>query len=303
MIERAAAKSIGRKAFLEVRRHLGARLGSVATVFANTIYVKTDRDELVVVTRKNARSPISLNILGGSSFLSTARASADAAVEGGELVLDRLRILYDRCPEYMSHVDELVLNPSNVEIDASIVAAARILTVLAQPGCVLDPASPSHDGAGRFLTRVASVGRSIDRGRVLKGAEAILGLGFGFTPSGDDFVAGMLASFNVLSCRANRKPLVIGWETLRSRTSWISARLVDHMQNRLIDETVERCIFSIAAGEKDAAVDAVMELASRGHTSGLDVSVGLLCGASLFLEGPREERVLRNLVEVLDFRT
>jgi len=299
LIERVTAKSIGRKALLDISRRRGARLGLVAAVFDNTIYIRTDSDELVVITRKNTRSPINLNVFGGSTFLSTTRASAEAHVDGGELVLDRLRLSYDSCAEYLSHADELALDHHDVKIDASILAAARILAVAAQRGCVLDPMSPSHDSARRFLTGAASWK---SRERLLNQAAEMLGLGFGFTPSCDDFVGGLLASFNVLSHRTNRKPLVIEWETLRSRTSWISARLIDYMQNRLIDETVERCIASIAAGEEDAAVDAIMDLASRGHTSGLDISVGLLSGASLFLEGLRGRNVFQRLIEVLDLR-
>lgn len=297
MIERVTAKSIGRNALLDISRYRGARLGSVAAVFDDTIYIRTDSDELVVVTRKNARSPININVLGGSSFLSTTRASADALVNNGELMLDRLNLSYHRCPEYVSHVDELALNPENTTIEESILGAARVLGVLAQPGSVLDPQSPSHDGARRLLT-VAASRKSEEHLPNLVGE--LLGLGVGFTPSGDDFVAGLLASFNVLSYRAKEKPVVIEWQVLRSRTSWISARLIDYMQKRLVDETVERCIRSVAAGEKDAAVDAVIDLASRGHTSGTDISIGLLSGASLFLEGLRGGRLFQGLTKVLD---
>ncbi|MDH5363273.1 MAG: DUF2877 domain-containing protein [Aigarchaeota archaeon] len=300
MIERVTAKSIGRNALLEISKQRGARLGSVAAVFDNTIYIRTDSDELVVVTRKNARSPINVNVLGGSSFLSTTRASADAVVNSGELVLDRLRLSYHRCPEYVSHVDELALNAESTRIGASILGAARVLSVLAQPGCVLDPQSPSHDGARRFL-KVAASGESEEQ--LLDLAAELLGLGVGFTPSGDDFVAGLLASFNVLSYRAKKKPVVIEWEVLRSRTSWISARLIDYMQKRLVDETVERCIRSVAAGEKDAALDAVIDLASRGHTSGADISIGLLFGTSLFLEGLLGGKLFQRLTKTLGLRS
>lgn len=286
---------------MEISRNPGSRLGSVVAVFDGTIYIRTHSDELVVVTKKNTRSPINLNVHGGSSFLSTTRASADAVVDGGELVVDRLRLSYDPCPEYVSHVDELALDTETARIEASILRAARILGIAAQPGCVLDPSSPSHDGARRFFEGAAS-GQS--EKQLLNQAAAMLGLGFGFTPSGDDFVAGLLASFNLLSYPAERRPLVIEWEAMRSRTSWISARLVDYMQKRLVDETVERCIGSIAAGEDEAAADAIMDLAPRGHTSGVDISIGLLSGASLFLQDlHRGGTVFQRLTNALGLRS
>lgn len=299
MIQRVTAKSIGRNALLEISKYREARLGSVAAVFDNTIYIRTNSDELVVVIRKDARSPININIHGGSSFLSTTRASADALVNTGELVLDRLRLSYYPCPEYVSHVDELALNPESARIETSILSAARVASILAQSGCVLDPQSQSHDGARRFLTAAAS---SESEEQIPDLAGELLGLGVGFTPSGDDFVAGLLASFNVLSYRDKKKPIVIEWEVLRSRTSWISARLIDYMQKRVVDETVERCIRFIAAGDKNAAIDAVIDLASRGHTSGADISIGSLCGASLFLENFRGGNLFQRLTKFFDLR-
>jgi hypothetical protein len=114
-----------------------------------------------------------------------------------------------------------------------------------------------------------------------RAAMKIVGLGYGFTPSGDDFLGGFLATYNSLARSINREPILLDFSELRERTGWISARLLDYMQRLVLDEQLDHIITCVVEGRVDALVGTVEALLSRGHTSGIDIATGILLALSL----------------------
>jgi DNA-binding MltR family transcriptional regulator len=68
---------------------------------------------------------------------------------------------------------------------------------------------------------------------------------------------------------------------LEERTSWISAKLLDYMQRLILDEQLRLLIDSVTNGDHDAIVIVLETLLSRGHTSGIDIAVGIILALSL----------------------
>lgn len=108
----------------------------------------------------------------------------------------------------------------------------------------------------------------------------MIGRGGGFTPAGDDFVGGFLATFNCFSrcTRARQVPISLG--LLAGRTVPESAALLSYASKGYVDEHLERLILGVLGGR--AFFDDLLEVAHGGHTSGIDASLGVvLAGAAL----------------------
>jgi hypothetical protein len=129
----------------------------------------------------------------------------------------------------------------------------------------LDRLDPGAPGAAGPLAR----GLSLLSSSWEEGALALVGLGTGLTPQGDDVLVGWLAA---LATRGQAATLGPG----KARTSLLSASFLD---------LAERGLFSLAlvswvqSWNNPAESARTLEaLASVGHSSGLDAATGLLWG-------------------------
>jgi hypothetical protein len=127
-------------------------------------------------------------------------------------------------------------------------------------------------------------------------------MGFGFTPSGDDFVSGFLSCFNILCKAFNGAPLLVKWNTLCTSTTWISAKLLDYAQKGIIDDVLEKVILSIIDGDGESLLWYIQDLIARGHTSGLDISMGVLFASSTFYDLTFNESVTADVSHILEFK-
>jgi len=109
----------------------------------------------------------------------------------------------------------------------------------------------------------------------------LIGRGGGFTPAGDDFVGGFLTAFNYLArCRRSRR-ISLPRAVVFSRTIPESAAILSYSLRGYVDEGMERLVLkTLAKGEGFS--DELLGVARRGHTSGIDMSLGvLLCEAAM----------------------
>jgi len=168
---------------------------------------------------------------------------------------------------------------------------------------VLDIRGLSQGGAARFVNDGVLVLRPEGmEQRFRQAALGIIGLGFGFTPSGDDALGGFLAVYNALAGSVSRQRIVLDFATLEDRTSWISAKLLDYMQRLVLDEQLSSVIESVVSGEPDALVLELEALLPRGHTSGIDIAVGMILALSLMRDIASHEKGTEAIVGALGLR-
>jgi len=107
-----------------------------------------------------------------------------------------------------------------------------------------------------------------------RSAPALLGLGPGLTPSGDDAVGGFLFARRLLGRKPPRRLLALA----RRRTTRISAVLLaDHAMGRSF-EPLHELALALAEGREDAALAAARRLVAIGHSSGWDMLTGFMRG-------------------------
>jgi hypothetical protein len=140
------------------------------------------------------------------------------------------------------------------------------------------------------LPILARATETSDAGAVVSAMSALVGLGAGLTPAGDDFIVGYLAA---LWSRSHREPgiaallraLAVPVGRLSLHTNAISRQmLLDALRGHFAERLTEvvRCV----CGGGDVA-GASMRALQIGHSSGADVLCGLLFGYSPALTARR----------------
>jgi hypothetical protein len=107
-------------------------------------------------------------------------------------------------------------------------------------------------------------------------ARSLVGLGPGFTPAGDDALAGLLVT-TIARGRLAPRDWFIDPETAR-RTSLMSLAFVQCAAAGQAISPVHDVLMAGAAGEAAACREACAELASVGGTSGADIAFGMWVG-------------------------
>jgi hypothetical protein len=252
--------------------------------FSNSFYLKTERGELVFFTNRPLRSPITINL---------------DAISDLEHLVEPLELLSARGKEMRIGTDIIVeLSTASVyqdrtksasepisgftKIGTSLRILSFLLGIIDTSQSVLDPHSLAHSGIVEFVSNGVTLLRHPGtEGRFRDAALRIAGLGSGLTPSGDDTLGGFLATYNSFAKTIERAPVLLDPRLLEERTSWISAKLLDYMQRLILDEQLRLLIDSATNGDQDAIVIVLETLLSRGHTSGIDIAVGVILALSL----------------------
>jgi hypothetical protein len=263
----------------------------VINTFANSFYVRTGKDELLFFTNHPMRSPIAVN-LDTKSDLEKKVTPLQLVVSRNKQILigTDLAITLESALLY----DDTTRQSSAPNLDFSTISrslrlVSTILEIIDTSQSVLDPHSIAHKSVAEFVSdAVTSLLRQEREEQFREIALKIVGLGPGFTPSGDDTLGGFLAVYNSFANWIGRAPIFLELHAIEQRTSWISAKLLDHMQHLVLDEQVRDLIYSV--NDKDKLVLAFESLLPRGHTSGIDISVGAILALGLIHDISLSER-------------
>lgn len=112
-----------------------------------------------------------------------------------------------------------------------------------------------------------------DAGRVAAAVAALVGLGPGLTPAGDDVVAGALVTLAAAADEPRRRVLADAVLAVLPRTTPVSAALLDQAcRGRTVPQVADVLRALAGSGDLDAAL---ARLARVGHTSGPALALGM----------------------------
>jgi len=253
--------------------------GEVTRVFHRSIYVRSGLD-FVLLLWGRLRSPMTINVEG--SYIDGWRMRV-----GEGCVLGR---------EYLS-LDAEKIDVRGAEVFRCALLDSRRITLPPSPALAkgvailrslydVSPSGPTlaADPALKSFVRETLVPLSFGRtGAVYQTGQylGLIGRGGGFTPSGDDFVGGFVATFNYVARCARKRQVLIPQTLFRGLTVPESAMILSYSAKGRVDEDMERLVLATTSGST-GFYDELMTVARRGHTSGIDMSLGvLLCEAAL----------------------
>jgi hypothetical protein len=121
-------------------------------------------------------------------------------------------------------------------------------------------------------------------GDVRGGARLLIGTGYGFTPSGDDFIAGYLSGL-----------FSVQWffqgDVAKARGAVrcgggagnpVSDSFIRHAMNGRFSERGKALLIALYRGDSSAVEETALKVLTVGETSGADFSTGLVCALQLF---------------------
>ncbi len=125
---------------------------------------------------------------------------------------------------------------------------------------------------------------------VRQGVSALIGLGPGLTPSGDDLLIGFMAATSLLSDplglssdfyqRLHTELLTIA----RGRTNKLSITWMEYAKQGEVAEHVGRLFQALISDDERALEDAALAVLKSGATSGADLLTGLILGSRCLIE-------------------
>lgn len=255
------------------------RVGKIVQGFKNTAYIKTIDDDLICLTSYHIRAPMNLNFKGELDFKSLDYNDAEVIITNDGLQIKDTR--------FIKSYNRVYLGTKQFDIKDGVqlraLFAARAISLFDLSGSLLDPQSPFFKDLS-FLTKALSnfvCDHNFDK--VQEYIPSLIGLGNGYTPSGDDFLVGFLFCLNQLL-------LSRGWPTMNIRikgnTNWVSKRFIEYSQAGYVIEPIEKFVDSLFVQKNEVIISALADLMRIGHSSGIDASVGVLFATAL--QGKKE---------------
>lgn len=138
--------------------------------------------------------------------------------------------------------------------------------------------------------RLLAAARAGDRGAVMGAARSLLGLGPGLTPSGDDWLAGLVLTLRHLDDDSAPPPALPPSAVRAAAREAVQPGLTtvvsEHMLQHALDGRGARPLHNLLAAlaelDPTGAASAVEALLRIGHTSGSDQLCGVLAALDLF---------------------
>ena len=279
-----SAAQLGAIASQSFSKAKSGTIGHVIASFQNSFYIRTYADELIFITNRPLESPITVNVTSNFNFEKLALTNSSVTLREDQILIGDLAIRMETVQPHERPTKSLLDTKLRIDRNA-LRRVVFIIGILDVSLSVLDAKGISHEQTRKFARTSATALRdSFSLETFMHEALALVGLGAGFTPSGDDLLGGFLATWNSLAEVVDRSKVVLDFGLLSDRTSWISAKLLDYMQRELLDAQLSHAILSAALDNEDEFVLAVEALIPRGHTSGLDISTGMIIALSLILD-------------------
>lgn len=183
---------------------------------------------------------------------------------------------------YSSTVPLLDAEPGAVE--ANTAALAAVLARMAPSkslAFIFDPRLEkefSRVFEKRLLARFKKAIGHFRAGDYPRGVKTMRGLGFGLTPSGDDFISGLLAGFNfaLLSLRFDTAARIENIFFHAEGGSLISDAFLRSSYEGRVTSKVLRLLKALAGGRRAELAAAAAGALASGHTSGADFCAGLV---------------------------
>lgn len=151
---------------------------------------------------------------------------------------------------------------------------------------LLPPPAPVLTGPLRHLAAALPSGNRADLDRAVA---ALVGLGPGLTPAGDDVLAGALAGMAAVGARHRVEILAAIVSDRAVATTTISAALLGCAAAGTVIPQLGAFLAALSGGDPDRTVTAARELVAVGHTSGTALAHGGLLGVRAGSVSPAQE--------------
>ena len=271
----------------------------VRLLFDNTLYLDSI-DDMIIVTKKHYLSPITVDLYPNNEekpFSRILKIREKAIIDKNLIRIGNLTINIDKAGIYKSRR----IAPPSLD---SLREACKILDKSLKMTLILYSSTNAKFPIFKtleFKKFINEVVYPFMRGdaEILYNTEKyrmLLGVGEGFTPSGDDFILGFIGVINFFHKLLSIRKVRLNEKILFESTNWASAMYIRYMQQEIYDEKIEDFFSAISSCQPHDALDSLFSIARRGHISGLDISLGLTIGLASIAGFLIDEEIASNTV-------
>ena len=265
-------------------------VGLVAATYARACLIALTNDRLVTLVGAEMGglpNGITVETPDGFSFEQSLSIGARAAVRGGMLRIDNGFCVDLRASRpCRSHLDRLAVSLAHEPVR---LAWDTAWSALRAHGAF----APLMSRGGAAVLRMCEATRDLDSTCARQAMSALIGLGEGLTPSGDDYLVGHFVG--LWSCAgadgARQRFIANLGESLRgiaSRTNRVSRMYLEAAAEGEVSERLATLVCRIAAGAGEQAVaNAAAAALAVGHCSGACGVLGLLLGSAAWESADR----------------
>lgn len=256
--------------------------GKVQSVFSKVFNIRTEEDELISIVaaeKLNGPNRILIELPEDKDFVSF-EIKEGMRIEGNEQEVrvdgGRLSISLEGAERWSPEVKREGSTPTS-RIKDNLSSLKRSL-LIERKGDRISPA---------LRARIHKLIKSLEKKNLSKVSENIkrfIGFGEGLTPSGDDFLVGLVASLHFLNDPDLKSFLQRIKEIINSekdRTTFLSGKFLKYACQGRFPETVLNLIEAFFSGDREEVEEAARKCLESGATSGKDTVLGVLCGLSL----------------------
>jgi len=265
----------------------GETIGETVKVFENTVYLKTRNDDLICLTSKDVKAPMNLNLNTPVDFLKLDCISKKAIRTPTGLKLETIVFDTKNSKIYPTTKDYEMKNGLRNRILFSV----DEINLLDTLGSILDNHSPFFNELSYSIRSISESTQKRDLMKLSNQLSGIVGLGNGFTPSGDDFIVGFLFCLNRILLCTNHKDAKF---VIMGNTNWASKKFIDYSQNDIVIEPLEMFVNFLLSGENETKFP-LMDLIQVGKSSGIDASIGAIIAAVFVFDNDFRNLILTKL--------
>jgi hypothetical protein len=270
---------------LSVGDHIAPGAYRFHSRFARAINFQRQGRLLSLVSEDIGPGPLNIVVRRLSNLEETAPPSRKAfpalRITATTVALGNQHFPFTRRQRYHSSLDA---EPRDLRLfDHNLTAFGKVLKQTALSNSLaflLDgPSDESRSGFERAVARQMRCGvRQVFQGRLLEGVRKLKGCGPGLTPSGDDFIAGLLFGLNVLQklhCQELRATADAIFKAARGNNIF-SNTFLDLARQGLFFGRMKDLVLGLMSGNGAVVRKATAKLLAIGASSGADLATGFL---------------------------
>jgi hypothetical protein len=274
----------GDAAFLRLLREQRFR-GRVHSVFQRVVNLQRDDGELFTIACRDLDDAPNTLVLQSAGFARSGMAPGDAfeTVEGHIGIGEWARIDPDDATGWDPQL------PSYPQDDARLranLALARGQLARHRLGLAGHAAAAASDLLARYARALCLALRGGDVEAACTTAKALVGLGPGLTPSGDDFLVGFFAVLHLPRSPGEvfTSVCLAVLSDVERRTNAISAAALKAAAQGRVRASLHALIRELVAGERAGVEAALARVLAIGSSSGADIAGGVVSGFQVQLD-------------------
>ena len=209
------------------------------------------------------------------------------------IVLDKQRHDFTDEQYYHSKLDFKRMNLTTFHTNLHVFK--KLLIEISHPKSLtflLDANRREHFRSGfdrAFMQHISRGVQQLHRGHIISGVKMLQGCGFGLTPSGDDFIAGLLLGLHCLQsiCGRELRHLIDTVYAASRGTNIFSQTLLSLAKEGLLFESMKQLITALLWSGESEVLRGVEGLCAVGGSSGADIGTGFFMTVQPGVDGFR----------------